>query len=245
MTQLAGWLLRSRWWRVSGWHLSENRLVALALDRTIETADISAASRRGRSHLRSCEQCKRRYLELISQTTALSDGASVGFETIFTPSHLQKQRSRIARRLATLVGTEAPARVLAFPFCAGPLPRVDWTHRQAKLWIPTAVALGLVLGIAAGQFVHVHPSDTPDTTLAIAPVDNSNHLDMTGTVELPLVASDTSSAPTLTLDGFDRVMNDEDFLGKLDLALTSVQVSELESIDALTPRVRDLSINIR
>ena len=40
-------------------------------------------------------------------------------------------------------------------------------------------------------------------------------------------------------------MADEGFLSNLDLALTSYQVSELESIDALTPRVRDLSINIR
>ncbi len=34
-------------------------------------------------------------------------------------------------------------------------------------------------------------------------------------------------------------------LGDLDLALTSTQVSEPASIDALTPRVRDLTINIR
>ena len=40
-------------------------------------------------------------------------------------------------------------------------------------------------------------------------------------------------------------MEEEEFLGNLELALASFQVSELESIDALTPRVRDLSINIR
>ena len=245
MTESASWLLRSKWWRVTSWHLSENRLLALALDRTTETTSISAAGRRGRSHLRSCEKCNRRYLELVVQTNVLSDTATAGFETIFTPSRLQEQRNRIVRRLATLVGTQAPGRVLAFPFCAGPLQRADWPRWQAKFWVPTAVALGLVLGITAGQFMHIHPLDTVDATLTTAPVDNANYLDMTGTVELPLVASGTSSAPTLTLDGFDRVMNDEDFLGELDLALTSVQISELESIEALTPRVRDLSINIR
>jgi hypothetical protein len=40
-------------------------------------------------------------------------------------------------------------------------------------------------------------------------------------------------------------MADEEFLGSLDVALTSLQVAELESIDALTPRVRDLSVNLR
>ena len=245
MTESASWFLRYKRWRVTNWHLSENRLWALALDQTTETTSISAAGRRGRSHLRSCEKCNRRYLEFVSQTNALSDTATAGFETIFTPSHLQEQRSRIARRLATLVGTQAPGRVLAFPFCAGPLPRADWPRWQAKFWLPTAVALGLVVGIAAGQFVHVHPSDTVDATLTTAPVDNANYLDMTGTVELPLVTNDTGSAPALTLDAFDHVMSEEDFLGKLDLALTSVQISELESIEALTPRVRDLSINIR
>jgi|TARA_B100001971_G_C18147559_1_gene513952 hypothetical protein len=47
------------------------------------------------------------------------------------------------------------------------------------------------------------------------------------------------------LDEFERVVGEEEFLGSLDLALTSFQVSELESIDALTPRVRELTINIR
>jgi hypothetical protein len=109
------------------------------------------------------------------------------------------------------------------------------------------MALSLVLGIAAGQYVHIHPSDTVDATLTIAPtiasLDSGDHLDMTGTVELPLAAGD--GTPSLTLRAFDRVMSDEEFLGALDLALTSVQISGLESIEALTPRVRDLSINIR
>ena len=95
--------------------------------------------------------------------------------------------------------------------------------------------------------MHIHPSGTVDATLAIAPtiapLDSGDHFDMTGTGELPLVAGDGTSS--LTLGAFDRVMNDEEFLGELDLALTSVQISELESIEALTPRVRDLSIDIR
>ena len=245
MAESIGWLQRAKWWSVSRWHLSENRLLALTLDRAVEAVRVSATNRLALSHLRSCERCNRRYLKLVSQTNALSDAATVGFEAVFTPSRLQAQRSRIVRRLATLVGTQAPARVLRFPFCSRSLPRVDWTRWQVKLWVPAAVALGLVLGVAAGRFMHIYPSDTVAATLRIAPTGNVDQLDMTGTVELPLVTSDIGISPTLTLDAFDRVMNDEDFLERLDLALTSVQVSELESIDALTPRVRDLSINIR
>ena len=40
-------------------------------------------------------------------------------------------------------------------------------------------------------------------------------------------------------------MAQEEFLGELDLSLTSFQGSALESIDALTPHVRDRSVNIR
>ncbi len=69
---------------------------------------------------------------------------------------------------------------------------------------------------------------------------------MTGTVELPPVDVDSQTqAAELTLVEFGQLMEEEGFLSTLDFALTSYQVSELESIDALTPRVRDLSINIR
>ena len=54
-----------------------------------------------------------------------------------------------------------------------------------------------------------------------------------------------TQASPLTLVEFAQLMEEEGFLSNLDLALTSYQVSELESIDALTPRVRDLAINIR
>ena len=66
---------------------------------------------------------------------------------------------------------------------------------------------------------------------------------MTGTIELPPLPGNYTGP--LTLDAFAQVMPDEAFLGSLDVALTSTQVSELVSIDALTPRVRDLAIDIR
>ena len=69
---------------------------------------------------------------------------------------------------------------------------------------------------------------------------------MTGTVELPPSVIDWDTETTgLTLSEFEQIVADEEFLGSLDVALTSFQVSELESIDALTPRVRDLSVNLR
>ena len=70
---------------------------------------------------------------------------------------------------------------------------------------------------------------------------------MTGTVQLPIRDGDrlTESSSLLTLGEFEQVMAEEEFLGSLDLALTNVLVSELKSIDTLTPRVSDLSIDIR
>ena len=65
---------------------------------------------------------------------------------------------------------------------------------------------------------------------------------MTGTVALP-APNDSSQAQAspLTLAEFARLMAEEEGLGRLDLALASYQVSELESIDALTPHILDLS----
>ena len=66
---------------------------------------------------------------------------------------------------------------------------------------------------------------------------------MTGTIELPPLPGNYTRP--LTLDAFAQVMPAEAFFGSLDVALTSTQVSELASIDALTPRVQDLALNIR
>ena len=244
-----GWLLRRARWRQDR-HLSEDRLLALALsaaDRSTQRA------RTGASHLETCEGCKSRFEALTTLLEALPEAADAGFEEVFPPQRLQAQRKRIEHRLAQLVGSVAPARVLAFPFSGRALRRLSF--RSAR-WLAATTAAGVLLGIAAGQFIHLHPVESPSTTsadtagetvplVAMAGGAPAGSLDMTGTVALPPPYTGSQPAAELTLVEFAQLMTEEGFLSALDLALTRHQISELESIDALTPRVSDLATSIR
>ncbi len=255
-------LLRTLW-RVDRRHLSEDRLLALASSTSRGGQDTTPTN----GHLSSCLHCQARYRDAAVDLKAIADAATANFDAVFSPAVLDSQRTRIGRRLERLVGAAAPARVIGFPFAGAPRP----LQRQPAGWVPAALVGALLLGLTAGQFIQLPglevASDAGPTASAIlgapqtplptprsAPVgarvtsapgraSDGTHLDMTGTVELPPLAGDDTGP--LTLDEFALVMFDEEFLGRLDTALTSTQVSELASIDALTPRVRDFAINIR
>ena len=237
----AGWWPRRGGWRVARGHLSEDDLLGLALDR----ARASGSSRWLADHLRSCRRCDDRYQVLAAQIGKIPAAAEAGFDAIFTPGRLQTQRDRITHRLATLVGNAEPARVLAFPLSSRSLPRLAWTPRR---WIPAAVAAGLLLGVTAGQLIHLHPAGTEPIaadSVNARPAAIAGTLDMTETVEWPHLAGDQTGGTLPAQDTLERIMAEDEFLGILDRALTSFQVSELQSIDALTPRVRDIAVNIQ
>ena len=249
------WFLRRLWQRLPRRHLTDDRLLALALDTTNESMRSSAATA---CHLRVCRRCESRFSALTTLLATMPHVANAGFEDVFTPQRLQAQRARIGHRLARLVGTVEPARVLAFPFFGRPFERLDFGRGR---WLAAAAAAGLLLGVITGQLLHFRPAATQTTTTGSAAVvdatapsaaalDSSavtlDMLDMTGTVALPAPHDDgqTQGSP-LTLAEFAQLIEEEGFLGNLDLALASYQVSELESIDALTPRVRDFSSQLR
>ena len=242
-----GGFLQRLWRRLPQRHLSEDRLLALALgtpDKSTRTAMLAA------SHLQTCGPCEHRFRMLTALLKAIPKEADAGFSDVFTPQRLQAQRARIGHRLAHLVGAVEPARVLAFPFSCQPLRQFEIGPGRR---IAAAAVIGSLLGVTAGQLIHYHPTGTAtaaDTTAdaarSAAVDDPARTFDMTGTVELPPVDGDNQTqAAELTLVEFGQLMKEEGFLSNLDFALTSYHVSELESIDALTPRVRDLSINIR
>lgn len=237
-----GGFLQRLWRRLPQRHLSEDRLLALVLgtpDKSTRTAMLAA------SHLQTCGPCGHRFRMLTALLKAIPKEADAGFRDVFTPQRLQTQRARIEHRLAHLVGAVEPARVLAFPFSCQPLRQFDIGPGR---WIAAAAAIGLLLGVTAGQLIHYHPVATGTAIAADTTADaaRSAAFDMTGTVELPPVDVDSQTqAAEFTLVEFGQLMEEEGFLSTLDFAVTSYQVSELESIDALTPRVHDLSINIR
>jgi hypothetical protein len=256
-------LVRLPWGRGNR-HLSDDQVLALALRASHDPPNDQSVTH----HLSSCPRCEGRYRDASADLETMADAAPGNFDEVFPAATLESQRTRIRRRLDRLVGAAAPARLLDFPFAGSPRRRLQ---TQPTGWVPAAIVGALLLGLTAGQFVHLHrlelapdaraitgnaalqppdeppPAHRPGSVAArvasAGRADDGRHLDMTGTVELPPLAQD--DAGPLTLDAFALVMSDEDFLGSLDTALTSTQVSELASIDALTPRVRDLAINIR
>jgi len=249
-------------WSTAPAHLSDDQVVALAVD----SADGRPTDPTVTQHVTSCRRCDRRSRDAADQLLALADAATASFDDTFTPDMLHAQRTRIGRRLKMLVGTAAPGRLLDFPFAQNPRRRI---HVNFGGWMPAAVVGALLLGLTAGQLVHLHPLDAgtsattsraldgrnaeqrvpdpssadPRATSGPARLGAAQDMDMTGTIELPRLPSNYTGP--LTLDAFAQVIPDEAFFGSLDVALTSTQVSELVSIDALTPRVQDLALNIR
>ena len=234
----------ARLWTGREGHLTEDQLVAMATGES-STPDLA-------EHVAGCPRCEAALVETTDALDVLRDAANDGFDEVYTADRLQSQRRRISHRLATLVGTEAPAKVIRFPFSGRPLPQL--AVRTGR-WVGVATAAGLVLGVSAGQLVHFHavPADQPGLDTGVTMTEREQPLgptyDMTGTVELPPLgdglATPADAGSSLSLDEFDQIEADEEFLINLDLALTSFPVAELESIDALTPRVRDFSVDIR
>jgi len=233
-------------WRLPWGHLSDRRLLAVAIPDT----DLPAPAGTLR-HVSTCPRCEARLALLAADLDAIRATATGGFDAVYTPARLQAQRARIGHRLATMVGAEPPARVITFPFSERrPLPSF---HPGLGRWIGAATAAGLVLGAAVGQVLDFSPVPVLPAPTAIAS-DGADlgprSVDMTGTVELPPLGTgnlppDPAAAAPITLSEFEQIVADEAFLTSLDLALTHYSVDELELIDALTPRVGDFIVDIQ
>ena len=237
---LRRWLTRS-----DRGHPSEDHLLEVVFGAT-DTAVAASTIR----HLRQCARCAHQAGELRKLLDRVADDAGASFDEAFPPDRLQAQRARIGHRLARVVGAVEPARVLSFPFHRAPERRPDL---RPSRWAVAATAAALALGIVAGQLVHFPwgPA-TPNLgpTAGVVPEAPAGSgvratLDMTGTIELPLAtAADTARTP-LSLSEFEQVMVEAALLDALDVATVSLPVTELASIDALTPRVTDLAAAVR
>ena len=236
--------LLQRWRiRIDRRHPSDERLIE-ATSGAGETAAAMSTAR----HLRTCTRCARRADDLRTFLDTLADGAGASFDEAFPPDRLRAQRARIDHQLARVAGRAERARVLAFPFRRAPERRRD---PRPNRWAVTATAAGLALGLFAGQLVHFHrgPATPPDLgpTFGAGPgapagTGANATLDMTGTIELP--PASTADAAPLSLSEFEQVMAEAALLDSLEVATVSLPVTELASIDALTPRVPDLATTV-
>ena len=177
----------------------------------------------------------------------LADDARASFDDVFPAARLHAQRARIAHRLARTVGSVEPARVLAFPFRR---PHARRRNPRPGRWAAAATAAGLALGMITGQLAHRHVSPAPapggGAAFTTGPEPRAGAtLDLSGTIELPPASTGGAAPEPLSLREFEQVIAEAALLDTLDIATVSLPVTELASIDALTPRVYDPAAAIR
>ena len=211
--------------RLGSGHLGDVELLDLLTPASSDTPPTAA-----QAHLNQCDVCTSRSVKLQTFLTGLSETNETTLAKAFPVNRLATQRERIMRRLRRSVETAGPGRVLSFPALARPaLARV---HR-ARRWFGAAAAAGLLVGITVGQFLHFHPEP------AISAQDSSVDAPATATTT-PSVLSRPSTASFI-----DPVAESEDaFLDELELMLSSPQVPELRPVDEITPRIREVAVNV-
>ncbi len=168
------------------------------------------------AHLSACPSCADRLAELTVFLEAITEESTAAFDDEISTARLATARDRIMRRVERATEHRGAARILRFPMLARPaLAAGGRVHR----WIGAAAVAGVLTGVAIGQFVHLHADPEP---LAVR-----------------------HDEPALTPADPPTTTSDEQFMQKLELALTSPRVSTLVALDEMTPLMREVSINVR
>jgi len=189
-----------------GAHLSDDRLVEVCVDRPTTPAE--------EAHLAQCEACTGRRSRLEHLFRDMFEAAACEADAAFPPERLATQHARILQRIE-LHGR--PARVLAFP--ASELPDLrSLRARPAARWIAGAAAAGLAIGLVLGHLAH----DLPTFGRPPRPA-------LTG-----VTASRPASQPTLR--AVNTSVNDEEFLGEIENAVSGPRLIALRPLNDLTPQ---------
>jgi anti-sigma factor RsiW len=166
-------------------------------------------------HLDSCPACEERRATIARVLDDVSAAAAAETDALFPADRLAKQRDRILQRVER---EGRPARLIAFPAAAS----TEWSPRSrpAARWIAGAAAAGLIIGVLAGQLVRVRPAGN------IARISSS------GVVQHPEVGP---------LQAISTTMSEEEFLGRLEIAVEGTTGASLQPLDDLTPRVWEVA----
>ncbi len=201
-------------------HLSEDRLIEAAL--AARSDAFVPAPTAQTIHLRACDDCAARYEEIAAFLDNLAATVNADFDTVFSAERLLAQRQKVSRRLSRLLGLDPRARVLRFPSSGPPLPHAGGSARR---WMAAAAVACLVLGVAAGRLIPFPPAFRDQPAAASGPPN-------------PAVVATGLGEPT-------SYGAEDDLLIEIEAALGSPRIYELRAIDAMTPRIREVAVNIR
>ncbi len=191
-------------------HLDDGTLTEIWTEATASGQPASHA------HLTTCAQCSARYTAFTGWLDRLRDDAAAEADEAFSQERLASQQTQILRRLETL---ERPARIIAFPRFSRP---VTSTQGNAQRWVAAAAAAGLVIGLAAGQFVDIRNRFTTSTVQNLQPQNTNARLN-----PMPDPQADAGVRPAVS---------DEMLFFGAELA----PISALQPMDSITPLARDI-----
>jgi hypothetical protein len=172
------------------------------------------------SHLGRCSECAERYRALSVLLDEDRSGADADVEATFSADVLQHQRQQI---IARLEHAGQAARVLSFPMRA--VRRATRPSDRALPRWTAAAAAGIFLGMGL-HIVYENSQMQPRTEAASA-------------VNVP------PPTPVPALEQAAPAMDPDTFFSTLDAALGGPRDPELMSIDALTPRAQEISMQVR
>ena len=199
-----------------------------SLNRHLDDAELAAAwsdaalqpgERPVHAHLDGCSSCRARYNALDAWLRDMGTTARAEADEAFPADRLAAQHAQVMRRLE---GLERPGRVIVFPRNTH---AVTGERSGARRWVAAAAAAGVVVGIAAGQLLDLRDAlGRPNRSFLQQRTPES-------------VTSVAATQPAKNASA----LSDEAFLSELDDAALSRPVPELAALDAVTPRLRDIT----
>jgi len=223
-------------------HLNDHRLLECYLgERGIEPVNFAATE-----HLDRCARCRDRYTALLDTMDELRMNAEAETDAVFTPERLDTQSLAISRRIAAL---SHAARVLAFPSPAQTASSSGM--RFAPRWLAAAAAAGLFVGVGVGVFFDARARGFRPTVATVLPL-TATPLQAPGNarpIVQPAAATalkpESATLPVTNVSEPDTSDDDSAFMAQLQMAFERPGARELMALDALTPRVRDISYSAR
>jgi hypothetical protein len=190
----------------------------LSDDRLIEVCLDRAPAAMEQQHLATCSVCGERRASLARLLNETSTVAVAEADAVFTEERLARQRAHILQRVEQ---ESRQGRLISFPAGHTSSPSL-LRARPAARWIAGAAAAGLFIGLLAGHLTH----------------------DFTAGRVMPssLAVSRAASSPAAAaLQAVSTSMSEEEFLGRLEIAIEGTGSSALRPLDDLTPLVWEVA----
>ena len=186
----------------------------LSDDRLIDVCLHDAPTASDERHLASCVTCEERRANLTRILADTSQVATAEADALFTAERLERQRAHILQRVDQ---ESRHGRLISFPAARAPIATL-LRARPASRWIAGAAAAGLFIGLLAGHLAH----------------------DFTVGRVLPR-AQVLAPEPTPGFQAASATMSEEEFLGRLEVAVEGTGGSALRPLDDLTPLVWEVT----